>query len=198
MKDEFCKNRDCGTANTDETQPHRSFGSIDRTQPDRFQFSEGPDCGRDVGQVESSEWDRLQAEYHRRKLALWESGLTGDRFTQECRAIRRELGLASHGEGESTQLDCPRCGPSEYTTRQRGPHTQALCKGCGRHIKFVGKSFDWDALALETEIIPFGIHRGKTLQRIAQEDPKYIRYLAEEGSRKYRALADLAIEEYGL
>lgn len=142
------------------------------------------------------ELDRRQAEYHARKLALWEAGVTGDRFTQACRSIRAELGLVPTPEAAAPALlVCPRCGPAEYTTRPRGPHQQALCTTCGRHIKFLGKSFDWDALALETERIPFGIHRGKTMKQIAEEDPTYIRYLAENSGRKYASLADMAIEE---
>lgn len=43
--------------------------------------------------ITADEWAGRQAEYHRRKLALWEKGLSGDRFTRACQSLRITLGL---------------------------------------------------------------------------------------------------------
>lgn len=39
------------------------------------------------------------------------------------------------------QLVCKRCGSiDDYRTRQNGPHIEAICNGCDRHIKFISKT----------------------------------------------------------
>lgn len=40
-------------------------------------------------------------------------------------------------------ITCKRCGVGDdYTTRLNGPHTEAICNNCGRHIKFLPKNFN--------------------------------------------------------
>lgn len=39
----------------------------------------------------------------------------------------------------TTKLNCPDCDSSEVGYRNNGPHIEAVCIDCGRHITFVSK-----------------------------------------------------------
>jgi len=49
-----------------------------------------------TGKVNGIPWqihDARQAEYHRRRLELWELGMPDNQYTQACRDLRKEIGL---------------------------------------------------------------------------------------------------------
>jgi phage FluMu protein Com len=38
------------------------------------------------------------------------------------------------------EIICKNCGSiDDYITKSNGPHTEARCNGCGKHIKFISK-----------------------------------------------------------
>ena len=41
---------------------------------------------------------------------------------------------------EQYTIHCPRCGGQESYLRKNGPHIEAKCLKCDRHIKFVPKA----------------------------------------------------------
>lgn len=61
---------------------------------------------------------------------------------------------------------CTSCGlVNEYTTRKNGPHTEAICKGCDKHIKFLPSAIP---------ALYVGKYKGKPISDI--EDLNYLQW----------------------
>ncbi len=75
-------------------------------------------------------------------------------------------------------LTCNACGwaGTEPVIESSGPHWKASCPECGKYIKFVSQG---DAPSLY-----FGKYAGRTLADVKQENPAYLRWLADNTKQK--------------
>lgn len=81
---------------------------------------------------------------------------------------------------------CPRCGSERLATTPMGPgsphHARTDCLDCGRFVR-------WEAAPMDAQraadfVLPFGKHRGRTLEQIAadEEGRRYLHWLgAQDG-----------------
>lgn len=75
------------------------------------------------------------------------------------------------GQEEVYNKECPKCAYRTFLKR-KGPHVGWYCMQCG-FLKWMPQS--WKVF-----IMPFGKHKGKTLQEIKNVDIEYIRWASEK------------------
>ena len=77
---------------------------------------------------------------------------------------------------EDRQEKCPKCGKSPTYLKQVKQHIGWYCFRCGW--------LKWRSQKWQIFVMPFGKHKGKTLQWIAENDQEYIDWAAHKMENK--------------
>lgn len=88
-------------------------------------------------------------------------------------------------------MKCKHCQSEQYKTEMAGPHLKAVCADCGRYIKFLPQPIDW-----ATRKIPIGKYKDCLYSYVAEIDPEYLRWQAENLKGRNQEVAEEAIFEF--
>lgn len=99
-------------------------------------------------------------------------------------------------DSEKIIVCCPYCGCEECVAQEKTfsngtVHIAALCKSCGKHIKYLPQGKTPQEIAVQ--IMPIGKYKGKTFFEIVSQDADYAVWCSEKLSnenlrRKFKTL----------